>query len=35
MEYNNSKLEKLMEKAKSYCGTKDYKKSIDCYNEVL
>ena len=35
MENNNSKLEKFMEMAKSYYGTKDYKKSIDCYNEVL
>ena len=35
MENNNSRLEKLMEKAKSYCSSNDYKKAINCYNEVL
>ena len=35
MENNNSRLEKLMNKAKSYCRNNKYKKAIDCYNEIL
>ena len=35
MENNDSKLEKLMEKAKSYCRSKNYKKAIDCFDKVL
>ena len=35
MEINNSKLEKLMEKAKSHCKSNDFKKAIDCFDKVL
>ena len=35
MKNNNPRLVKLMEKAKSYCRSKDYKKAINCYYVVL
>ena len=35
MDNNNSKLEKLMKKAKSFCRSNKYVKAIDCYDEVI
>ena len=35
MESKSSKLENLWEEGNYYCSNKEFKRAVDCYNQVL